>query len=453
MMALFSSFSIASQSLLSFKRGIDITNGNLANVYSEGYSRQNPVFANLSAGGVEIANIERAFDQALFSRFVTTNQQLSSDESYIDVLEQIESVFNDIQGSGFSESLDSFFNSMQDISVNPSDPVARKSVLTKANNLIGRIRTSYESLTDIRENSILYIKDNLTKINELTSKLANLNSSIRAFTADPISHANYLDERDRTLKELSTLIDTKTTFHDDGTVSVATAKGFSLVLGNQAIRLDFKSDPDKAVIVWNGTDITSELANGKVGGFIKGVEFANQTIDNLNKLTTTLASKFNAQHRLGYDINGAAGSDFFVNEQTGDETGLDASNIALGISDPQKIAAAENVSAYASDNGNIKKLIAIKDQTFVDLDNQTLAEFYNLKLTGSTAFELSGAKGRQENSTFLLESIKQKISEKSGVNMDEELINLTKLQRAYEASAKVISVTDEMIQTLLGMIK
>ena len=57
-----------------------------------------------------------------------------------------------------------------------------------------------------------------------------------------------------------------------------------------------------------------------------------------------------------------------------------------------------------------------------------------------------------ENSQFLLESIDEKIKELSGVNMDEELVNLTKFQRAYEAAARIVTVTDELLQTILGMV-
>lgn len=478
-MSLFSTLSLGSQSLLSYKKGIDITSQNMANVYTDGYNRKDPIYTDIINGGVDLVKIERTFDQSLYSRSINVNQQVTGEQSYKGILDQVEIVFNDIQGSGLSNSLNEFFGAFNDVAVNPDDIAARHSVLSAAQDLTGRIRTSYDNLSDTKEKTLLSIKDNITQINEITSKLATINANIRAGSAQEGKTDAYLDERDRTLKALSNLIDTRATFRKDGTVDVATAKGFDLVLYDRSKPLSFDTDSNGDPLVKLGSiDISKDLSNGEVGGYLKGVAFINKTIDNLNDFSTVFATVLNKQHSQGYDLNGNTGVDFF---RIGPETAagkIDASNIDLNLHDPIEIAAALDPAYPASDNTNIKQLIELKDTIsgvltpaeenalvsgLSDFDgtgsgnyqfvaSRSFSEFYNSNLVAAVGFEVQHTQDTLETKSYLLEGIDQQIKAKSGVNMDEELVNLTKLQRSYEASARIISITDELLQTVLGLV-
>ncbi|MGB9766079.1 MAG: flagellar basal body rod C-terminal domain-containing protein, partial [Sulfurihydrogenibium sp.] len=87
------------------------------------------------------------------------------------------------------------------------------------------------------------------------------------------------------------------------------------------------------------------------------------------------------------------------------------------------------------------------------IKTHTFAEFYNTKLVAEVSSTSSYIKQQQQNNKYLYDAITEKMKSITGVNMDEELINLTKLQRSYEASARIITVTDELMQTILGLIK
>ncbi len=449
-MSLFYSLNLSSQALLTFKRGIDITNKNMTNVYTDGYSRVKPVFENLQSGGVYLNRAERIFDNSLFNRIINVNQSVVGDETYKDILKQIEFNFNDTQGSGFSSAIDSFFSSMNDIITNPDDLSARQSFLSETKNLIGRIRTAYDNLKDIKEKANLTLKDDIKKVNELTSKLAKINAGIRGFPNDEERINTYKDERDRTLKELSSLIDIKVTFKDDGTVDVVTSKGFSLVLFDKSHNLTFEIDPDtNPKIKWEGANITTELNNGKIGGIVKGINFVNDQINRLNTFTEEFATKINNQHIAGYGLDSSQ-NDLFKSDNS--STTIDASNITLNIEDPKKVAAAASTTDLNADNENMKALLLLKENKITGLDNLTFNEYYNNKLIAPMAFELSHTKDSLQDNQFLLQAAEQKLQEKSSVNLDEELINLTQLQRSYEAATRIINVTDEMLQTVLGLV-
>ncbi|WP_457623087.1 flagellar hook-associated protein FlgK [Persephonella sp.] len=485
-MSLFYSLSLAGQSLLTHRNAINTTNTNISNVFTEGYSRKIPHLSNLSTGGVELKRIERAFDQALFNRYVNTNNLKSGYENYNNILRQVESVFNDIQGSGFANELNEFFNSFNDIAINPDDIAARYSALSKAEALVGRIRNSYETLTDIKEKTSLSVRDNLNRLNDITRQLATVNKNIRFYTADPDKRNNYLDERDRLLKELSSIIDIKVTFREDQTVDVSTVKGHSLVIHDKNINLTYETDTNgNPIIKHQGTDISDLFEKGRIGGYMKGIDKINETIGKLNDFTAIFAMIVNKQHRAGFDLNGNTDIDFFGIDPASNKTNIDASNIVLNITDPENIAAASDPTLTNSDNTNIKKIINLKDDingvltlaeettlsttgsltigsitytinsynNYTFIKNKSFAEYYSSDIIAPLGFEINRVDNLFQEQNLILETVDAKIKELSSVNLDEELINLTKLQRAYEASAKIINVTDELLQTVLGLVK
>jgi len=193
----------------------------------------------------------------------------------------------------------------------------------------------------------------------------------------------------------------------------------------------------------------------------------------------------NKQHRAGFDLNGNTGIDFFTIDPSSNKNNLDASNIVVGITDPESIAAASDPAYTNSDNTNIKKIIALKDDitgvltaaeettlsttgsltiggitytlnsfdSYTFIKNKSYSEFYSSEMIAPLGFEINRVENLYQEQNLILETVDSKMKEISSVNLDEELINLTKLQRAYEASAKIINVTDELLQTLLGLVK
>jgi len=453
-MALFAALSVASQALLANRTAINATNKNISNVYNEDYSREEAVFADLPGSGVSIETVRRIFDRALFRRFISQNQENASLQEYQIVLEQVESVFNDLQGSGFASELEEFFSVMNDIAVKPDDIAARAELISVAKSLVGRIRDSYDTLQEIKNVSIKKIRDQISLLNNSLTHLAEINKSIKAFQNSPEKLNTYLNERDKLLKEISRLIDTKVTFNEDGSVNLYTAKGFALVMGNRAEKVAFDVVGGDPVVYVNNTDLTSEIQEGSIGGLLKGVFYINDVVDKLNTFTISLANNVNAVHTSGYDLYGNSGVPFFL-AGGGSSPPPKASNIIVNPdieNDPKKIAAAANTAYLNSDNENIKRLIALKDETLTELNNMSFQEYYTSEIVTPVGAELEHTKNLVENGNFLLQSIDEKIKELSGVNMDEELINLTRFQRAYEAAARIVTVTDELLQTILAMV-
>jgi flagellar hook-associated protein 1 FlgK len=443
-MALFGALSIASQALLSQQIGVKTTNRNINNVYTDGYSREVPILSDSPAAGVKVEDIRRVFNKAYFKRLLSNSGEYQNLETYRNVLEQVESVFNDQMGSGLSEALNDFFNSMHDIAVKPDDLAARANFLSAAKTLVGRIRDSYSSLEEIKTTSEKYLTDTLSELNRLTNKLKDINKNMLLYKDTPDRLNQYLDERDRTLKEISKLIDVKVVYLPDERVRVYTAKGAPLVLEEESFNVTYKNSK----VSVNGIDITDELQKGKVTGLIKGIRKTENYIEKLNTLVSTFAEKINQQHEAGYDLYGNTGIKLFESDNG---NSIDASNIALAFDDPKKVAAASKSEYLDSDNENIKKLIDLGSQKYSELSNLSFSEYYGTEITSSIGSDVKEVKDLTKSSKFRLEAIEEKVKEFSSVNIDEELINLTKYQRAYQAAARIVTVTDELLQTILNM--
>ncbi len=484
-MSLFASLSIANQALLANKDAINVVNKNLSNAFTEGYKRRNPILTNFPGGDVALDRIERIYDQRLFNRFINTQNEASGLENYNEVLQEVESIFNDIGGTGFSKELDMFFQALNDVATNPDDLAARQSVLAKADQLVGRIRNSYNSLEDTKNRLNETIKRNTDRINDILDKLAELNKDIAGSKFNDPRKNTYMDERDRLIDELSKYIDIKLVFNGDDTVDITTVKGIPLVTGEKAEKVIFKRDKNNnPVLSVRGIDVSNILKNGKIGGYMKGIQFINETVNKLNDFTAIFAATVNKIHSQGYDLNGNTGKNFFAIDPSSSKTNLDASNIVLNIKKPEELAAATDPTSLNGDNTNVKKLISLKDsitgvlrsseetsllsgnvsinginysisdaESYNLVKNKSFHEFYNGNIISKVGFEIEDTENQYEHVNIALQALDSKIKEKSAVNIDEELINLTKLQKAYEAAAKVITVTDELMDTLLKMVR
>ncbi len=483
-MSLFASLSVANQALLANKDAINVVNKNLSNAFTEGYKRRTPILTNFPGGDVALDRIERAYDQRLFNRFISVKNEASGLENYQGVLEEVESIFNDIEGTGFSNEIDQFFKALNDVAANPDDLAARQSVLAKAQQLVGRIRNSYDNLQATKNRLNETIQRNTDRINDILKNLAELNKSIASSQFNDTRKNMYMDERERLIDELSQYIDIKLVFNDNDTIDVTTVKGIPLVTADKAEKVVFQRDENNnPVLKVRGLNITGQLKNGKVGGYIRGIEFINKTVDNLNDFTTVFAAVVNKVHLQGYNLNGDTNINFFGIDPSSSKTNIDASNIVLALEKPEELAAATDPTVLNGDNTNVKKLIDLKDSitgvltateeadflsggltlngieyklssssSYNLIKDRTFHEFYNGNIVSKIGFAIEDTRNQFDHVSVALEALDSKMKEISAVNIDEELINLTKLQKAYEAAAKVITVTDELLDTLLKMV-
>ena len=465
-MSLFSNLAVGSQALLSFQKGISSVNKNMTNVSTDGYKREIPIFSNLPNGGVNFSEAKRVYDNRLLNRMIDTNQEKSYYQELNSNLQEVEKTFSDTTGTGFSDALNDFFDSMNDIITAPDNLAARDSFLSKAQTLVGRIRDSYETLNNIKTTNSQSIQDSINKLNDKLHTLAKINRSIKTNQNDQETLNSLLNKRDVLLQDTSSLIDTKVRFNSDHTVDLFSAKGHALVLYDKNFKVEYRTgettkDPDTLSHVFiNGVDLTDNFKSGKIGAKIETEKKIDELIKRLNTFTSNFANEVNSVQTNGYDLNLKKGKNLFKNENINDDSkdasNIDASNIKLKFLDPEKVAASDNKddkNELHSNNNNIKKMQDLKNKTFSNLNNQSFNEYYISSIVTKIGSDTNHINNLFEEKSALFDTLKEKLDNLSGVNMDEELIELTQLQKSYQASARVITVTNEMLDTVMGLVK
>ncbi|MEH7124269.1 flagellar hook-associated protein FlgK [Bacillus sp. JJ1773] len=449
--------------------------------------------------GVEAGSIQRIRDSFIDARFRSENNKLGYYGSKSDALTRMENVMNEPTSEGLSAAMDNFWNSLQTLGTNPNESGARESVLAQGHALADTFNYLSASLNSIREDLKQSIKVNVEKINTLASQINNINKQISQVEPHGDLPNDLYDERDRLVDELSQLVDIKVTTQPSGGLPSPIAEGTYKIeilnpigkslgtlvdkntINGDPNKLSYKADNDgyiESLSIGSGSPIEVEnFAKGSLKADIEAFGYVNQTgnqvgrypdmIDQLDKLAFTLLKEFNHIHKNGIDLDGNNGKDFF-NDVT-DYKGA-ASKISVAINNPNEIAASVNGKGNG-DNGykladvlrkdlsafeaqvtdpSTGNPIDLKDYTQVNLKmSGNIKSFYG-GLISSLGVETREANVLSKNTLILLDTVDYQRQSVSGVSLDEEMSNLIKFQHAYNASARNITVIDEMLDKIIN---
>ncbi len=326
---IFGILNTAKLGLLSQQLAIEVTGQNIANVQTEGYSRQEVKFEattprSFSLGqlgtGVRVAGIERSHDEFLFSQILSEGDTLGRFQVRKDVFDQLEILLSENNGQSLNLTLSSFFSAIQDVSGNPTGLPERSSMLAEAQNLASVFNNLGESLFQIQRNLDATISVEVAKINSLTEEIAALNQAIHANEPTTFSANDLRDKRDQKIKELSELIDLNFVDEQDGQISITLNDGTPLVLQSTAFTLDTsingnnKSFLDIVVLdgAGNSTNITSSITGGTLKGYLDMRDTEVEDLrDKLDRLAAGFVQEFNKIHQQGFGIDGSTGNNFF----------------------------------------------------------------------------------------------------------------------------------------------
>ncbi|MBI4715532.1 MAG: hypothetical protein HY760_06320, partial [Nitrospirae bacterium] len=199
----------------------------------------------------------------------------------------------------------------------------------------------------------------------------------------------------------------------------------------------------------SSTDISSRIQGGSLEGLIamRDVQIPD-TQDQLDQLASRFVTEINAQHQAGYGLDGTTGNSLFT-PLAGVSNA--ASLMTVSLTDFTKVAAASTVEGLPGDNTNALALVELQNQLTMNGGSSTFHNYYNdiVQGIGSTLQQTERDYDAQE---FTLQQMDAMRESTSGVSIDEEMANLMKFQRAFEASAKLITLADEMLQTVIEMV-
>jgi flagellar hook-associated protein 1 FlgK len=449
--SLSSSLWIASQALEADQGAINVTSNNIANQNTPGYSREIAVLSeaeptmegNITFGnGVELQQIQGVRDEVLQLQIAAQNQQQGSAQAQYTALQQVQTPFSD-PTQGIGADFTTFFNSISQLSTNPTSITDRQAVLTAANTLANDFNSTEQNLDTIQSGLNQSVAQNVTQINSLTQQIAQLNVQVGAMQAAGQDPGGLGDQETQLIQQLSQLTNVNQTQTEHG-LTLTTGNGTPLVVGGQSFALQTTTGPSGMTDVSSqGQDITSAITSGELGGNLQVRDTVIPgLLGELDNLASQFATNFNAAQASGYDLNGNAGQPLF-SDTAGAEA---ASNLKVAITDPNLIAASSDGSQGS--NGNVANLLAVQNQ---NLSNGETPLSTYASLVAQTGNLTDQAQAEVTASSASLTQLNNQLGAVTGVNLDEETTNLMNFQRAYEAAARVVTTVDELTQSVLDM--
>jgi flagellar hook-associated protein 1 FlgK len=386
---------IGKTGLFAAQAGMSTTGNNITNASVAGYSRQVVIQAagptqyigsGYIGSGTQVTDIKRYSDNFLNTQVRTATSSKSSLDSYYAQIGQIDNLLSD-PTSGLSPALQDFFKGIQDLASNPSSTASRQAVLSSADALAARFQGLNGRMQEIRDGVNTQIESNVTLINSYASQIAKLNEQITAASGNNGTPNELLDQRDQLVLELNKQIKATVVPGDRNSITVSIGNGQPLVVGKKSFELatlQSPTDPSRIQVGYvTGSKVTvladSSLSGGELGGIM---EFRSQALDraqnSLGRIAISVAATFNAQHRLGQDLSGSPGADFFkqaaaVVAPSRDNAQSSTATVTATISDPTKLTTSDYKLAFNGTNYTVTRL-SDNQQTVINPYPQTVPQ-------------------------------------------------------------------------------
>jgi flagellar hook-associated protein 1 FlgK len=368
--------------LMAFQRSLDTTSHNIANVNTEGYSRQRVELntqpaqytgAGYMGQGVNIAAVSRGYDQFINSQLTSSTSAFAETHTLSTLASQVDNTVAD-DSTGLSPALKAFFNAVNGVANDPSSVPARQVMTSEAQSLTHQFTTLSAKLESLRNQTNSQMQGNVDDINTFADNLAALNGKILVAsgrTSGGHLPNDLMDQRDVLLNKIAQKIGISSTMQPDGSVSVFIANGQPLVMGAVASKLSLTgtgADSSHKAISIRGQNISRQITGGELSGALK---FRDDILDpaqqQLGLVAAGFAVQFNAVQTAGFDLNGTAGTALF---DLGTVSVVAASGSTGSISAAYDPAGAGSLNAgdYRLDyNGTAYSLTRLSDNAAITL--------------------------------------------------------------------------------------
>ncbi len=312
-----------------YQRALATVGNNIANVDTEGYSRQRIEIAqsaSSSEGSLNIGNgaravrVQRSYDNFVVENLRSSQSQLNKHQATLEYVTQLENILADKQLS-LSTSMDGFFAAVQEVSLAPSSVAARQNMLNVAESTVAQFSSVGTQLSLIEENSYSDLTGQVSSLNQLADQLASVNASLNRVNSLDKQPNELLDRRDTLIQGMSKLLRVHVVEKNNGAVDIHigdVASGQYLVKDKTASTLGIErsaTNPDEAVLMLDPF-MSPQKVTQVVGGSIAGIsEFRQNSLtilrDELDTLTQVFVGEVNDAHALGIDAQGNFGGELF----------------------------------------------------------------------------------------------------------------------------------------------
>jgi flagellar hook-associated protein 1 FlgK len=436
---------------------------NLANANTPGYTRQR---ADLTAmlpaervgdsflgRGVMLSGVVQLRDRFIESQFSAASGRQSASSSEMAVLQSVSVL--DVNG-GVGTALSGFYGALRALAQNPGSQSYREAAVGSAKELALAFNRTATALEAARTGVDQQVDGSLSEVNQAAAQVAQLNTQIRAASVGGASPNDLLDARQKLVDRLAVLTGATSVPNSEGSVNLVLPGGAALVTGSGSAILTTRPDPS------NGGHLALFLAppdkspavalqppmGGQLGGALTARDGGLATaLASLDQLASDLTTALNTVHQGGYALDGTTGHQLFV-----PSAAVAGAALAMQV-DP---AVGANVSLFSAASSAGAPGDATTLQALINTETQTLSSGTDVegtlaRLTSQYGATAHRAQAASEGDRAVLDNVTSLRQSASGVSVDEELVDMQKAQRAYEASSKVIKAADDMLNTLMSL--
>lgn len=473
MLGLFGTLNLGARSLSVQRQGAEVAGHNLANVNNPAYARQrlsistalaihSPVGAQgTGVDAVAVVQLRSALlDQQIQNetsvRGALEAQQRALQYAQANLGQQFDSLTMNAEGvaaasglagqHGLAESMSEFFNALQSLAAHPTALSERQVALAKAQNLATQFSQVAGRLQDTRALLNESLQADLAGANRIIADIAKLNGQITAAEIGGGTANDLRDLRQQKFEELARLVRFTTVAQPNGSADVVIA-GVSMTRGavvDEQLEA-YDAGGGRLLVRAKGAGAPLTLTGGSVQGSLDARDGALAKLEgDLDSLAAELVKQVNAIHRQGFSLTGSTGEDFF--------TGSNAADIRVNpslLNDPSRLQASGRHGAVG-DNQVALQLAQLAHQRVPALGGATFGESYAQRVAelGQALASVNSQLGNQDVVHRLLLQQRDSVS---GVSLDEEMTDLIRFQKAFEASARLIATLDEMLETVVSL--
>lgn len=361
--------------LLAAQQALQTIANNVANANTEGYVRQEAILSSnrveFKGGygigtGVHVADVERFYDQFLGEEIKTATMVQSRAQSYHDMAARLDGMLGN-PDLNITTSIQRFFEQLEAVNRDPTSTVNREQLLAEGDALQSRFRQIDSQITGLSDEVDYRLQASVTTINDIAAGLADINNRITATGANVPN--DLLDQRDRLLGQLAEQIDFTEVKQANGMTNVMIGSGQPLVLGVNTFEVALmpnEFDASKLELAYNNgsglQSISSRISGGATAGLLG---FRNDTLATvsreLGQIALGLTETFNARHRVGSDLEGQIGSNFFTTLSplvTASARNSGTATVSLSYGDVSSVEASDYELMFDGTNWNLTNALS-----------------------------------------------------------------------------------------------
>ncbi|MEU4222493.1 flagellar hook-associated protein FlgK [Actinoplanes sp. NPDC026623] len=458
----FGSINTALTGLYANRRGLDVSGQNIANSTTQGYTRQRVQMQSVVGGssaamyarsdglgnGVAVTDVQRLRNEFLEGRGRTEHGTSAYLNTQSSIYNSIEDVFAEPGDTALQAQFHDMWASWSDVANAPNDPAARSALLQKSATVVDNLHNAHDALGSQWEALRGQAVANAAEVNQTASAIAELNKNIVLAKASGATVNELEDQRDLHIMHLAEMVGATTSTRANGAVDVF-INGGALVsqFNTRSIEISgVKRLEDQAQVgvdpalsgvqVQWADDHSATGTGGQMGAVMDSLTTVIPGMSaKLDGVAKQLADTVNAVHTGAYGLDGVTGRPFF----SGDSASTIA--IALDMDKPEQVGAAPSGGTF---DGSVADKLSRTGSLTNGPDKAYQKMIADLGVESQTTGRRADIQG---NITLQIDSARES---EAGVNLDEEMTNLLTFQRGYEASSRVLTTIDSMLDQLIN---